>query len=84
MIWEQLSSVIDLMSFIQGKGRVVWTLYGRACSGYGTDEETCPFVVLTANLISNPNCLVNEIVSEGMPVDEQAPFHNTPPRSNIP
>ena len=82
MIWEQLSSVIDLMSFIQVKGRAVRT-YGRVCSGT-TDEETCPFVVLTANLISNPNCLVNEIVSEGMPIDEQAPFHNTPPRSNIP
>ena len=62
MIWEQLSSVIDLMSFIQVKGRVVRT-YGRVCSGT-TDEETC--VVLTANLISNPNCFMDEIISEGM------------------
>jgi len=74
VIWEQLPFVIDLMSFIQVKGRAVRT-YGRVCSGTA-DEETCPFVVLTANLISNPNRFMDEIVSEGMPVGVQAPFRN--------
>ena len=64
------------------KGRVVRT-YGRVCLGIVTDEETCPFVVLTANLISNPNCFVDEIACEKVPVGVQAPFRNTPPRSNI-
>ena len=65
------------MSFIQVKGHAVRT-YRRVCSGTN-DEETCPFIVLTTNLISNPSRFLDEIVSEGMPVGVQAPFRNTLP-----
>ena len=59
-IWEQLWSREFYTSEVPRRTDAsVWE--------YVTDEETCSFVVLSANLISNSNCFVDEIVSKGMP-----------------